>query len=130
MTRAFAGLAYGCALVAIGVLAAGAGHGTNVLMAAAAAPLGFLGAWGAIAGAPILWAAVGAALAWLPRRSRKLVVASAVIIHYVSAASLLVTPEWEYLIRNIRPLWAVMAAWMLVYGVGQGLIWRVLRVEK
>src|SRR5580765_1700576 len=75
------GMLFGVGLAALGFLAAGAGHGTYVLIGASSAPVGVLGIRAALAGAPIFWAVVGAAFDWLEKPWRNRLVTAVMLLH-------------------------------------------------
>lgn len=60
----FAGLGYGSALMVLGFVAAGAGHGTYVILRLSSSPLPLLAAILGIFGGPLVWGTIGGAFAF------------------------------------------------------------------
>jgi hypothetical protein len=133
MLRTLAGLLYGAVLAAIAIIAAGAGHGTHVLIGLGSAPLGLLWPEAAAIGALILWGAVGGLLAWLPPVRRRRVVIPMLTLHYASALVLASTPsfgDWAAIGRSIPALGELLLVWGAVYAAGQFVIWRSALRER
>jgi hypothetical protein len=123
------GVLFGVGLAVLGFSAAGAGHGTYVLIGASSAPVGVLGIWAALAGAPIFWAVVGAAFDWLEKPWRNRLVTSVMLLHYAGAVLLLSREpygDWEVLVRLTSTLWPFLVSWSLLYFGGQIVIWTAL----
>jgi hypothetical protein len=120
-----AGFVYGGVLIGLSVLAAGAGHGTDLPMAVSSAPSGLIGFQAAAFGAPVLWT-VGGLLIGGSRRRAAMALLTA---HYIGAAWLASRgpfADWAYLWRNIAPLWPLLALWTAAYVAGQLAMWRRL----
>ena len=125
MLHAIAGFCYGAALAALGLLAAGAGHGTYIPMGISSAPLGLFGFLSAGLGAPVLWGCVAMLLA----AGRRRLTGGVVIAHYAGAVVLAshgAFGDWAYLNRSIRPLGVLITVWTLIYVIGQLVLWRAL----
>jgi hypothetical protein len=123
------GLLFGLGLAALGFFAAGGGHGTYVLIAASSAPLGVFGIWVALAGAPVLWATVGAGFDWLAASRRRWLIGPALMAHYVGTIVLVSREpygDWAHLWRLLHTLWPALLAWVLLYVAGQIVMWRAL----
>jgi hypothetical protein len=127
MLRTLTALLYGAVLTALAILAAGAGHGTHVLIGLSSAPLGLLGPEAAAIGALILWGTVGGLLAWLPPVRRRRVVIPILTLHYTSALVLASTPsfgDWAAIGRSVPALGELLLIWGAIYAAGQFVIWR------
>lgn len=133
MLRTLAGLLYGGVLTALAILAAGAGHGTHVLIGLSSAPFGLFGPEAPAIGALILWGAVGGLLAWLPPVRRRQVVIPILTLHYASALVLASTPsfgDWAVIGRSMPALGELLLVWGAVYAAGQFVIWRSALRER
>ena len=124
------GMFFGVGLAVLGFAAAGAGHGTYVLIGASSAPAGVLGIWAALASAPIFWAVVGkAAFDWLEKPWRNRLVTAVMLLHYAGTVLLLSREpyrDWEVLVRLTSTLWPLLVSWSLLYSSGQIVIWTAL----
>lgn len=116
-----AGFAYGLVLTVFGVMLAGAGHGTYILLGMASAPFSFFGVIFSVIVPPLMWGALAGLLA---ERRQTLLVALAV--HYFS---LLLIPfsedfgESKYLVKAMEDYPAVLISSVAFYAVGQVLFW-------
>jgi hypothetical protein len=128
------GGAYALAMVACGVFAAGAGHGSYLILLIASSPLGILGVYGGLAAVP---AVLGSFLLWplallLHAKAREGHLRPAFLVvmgvHYLGIAALPLTAtfhdDWQQLRQYLPELVLFVAAGLLVYLAGQALIWR------
>jgi hypothetical protein len=121
--RPVVGCAYGATLGVLGFIAAGMGHGLYIPLGVSSAPVGFLGVAAALAGAPILWATVGALVA---RRERLRLSIVLLGVHYATAIWLGSTEPYgdvSYFSDRIRGLESILVAWTIAYLGGQVLLW-------
>jgi hypothetical protein len=120
------GLAYGCLLAALGLIAAGAGHGTTVVGGLASAPLGLFGFGAALAGAPALWGTAGALLGLSRSRAPRAALLALLLAHYAGLPLLLCPPghfaDWSY----VRRVADIVAVAFVVYAAGQVALWVAL----
>ncbi len=123
---AAAGFAYGLVLLALGVMAAGAGHGTYVVLGMSSSPLGLTDSIPlAILGAPVLWCAVGAVLGRVMLRGFRRLFLGAMVAHYL-ALPFILSPaskfgDWAYAGKVPERV----ALGLAVYSAGQLGIWVV-----
>ena len=122
----FAGIGYGCVLFWLGVFAAGAGHGTHVLLGLSSSPLPLLAGILGILGAPLLWGAMGFALARRGHAWGRRLFLGAITGHYVGLWPVLTGEhfgDWSHFKR----VWLVMPGVLLtaaaVYLSGQVALW-------
>jgi hypothetical protein len=120
----WSGLLYGVMLSAIGVLAAGAGHGTYAPLLISSAPFGLLGSGSAIVGCLVLWAGMGAATEWMPSRALIWLKGGLLLQYGISVWALIRNPDSVFVAHAPLPLWIVCGVWIVVYISGQILIWR------
>jgi hypothetical protein len=128
-TKAFAfgfgGFQYGCALWVLAFMAAGAGHGSQVLIGLSSAPLGLLGnVYVAFFSPPFFWCFVGILLALSSRHKVALVMFLLVMLaHYASLFLLLREGgrygDWHYVNRVADVVWT--GIWL--YGFVQAAMW-------
>ena len=110
----------------IGVLLTAAGHGTNLLLRIASAPVSFFGFVPSIVGPPLLWAVMSALLACAGAKPQRQILALVMFLHYFGV---LLVPlfgedgEGKYLERvwTVNPV-AVLGGGSL-YLAGQIVIW-------
>lgn len=119
------GLLYGIGLTVLGVMLAGAGHGTSLLLDIASAPFSFGGYLLPLISPPLMWGALGWLLGGSSQRQRRIVVVL-MLLHYLSLGLLPlieIYPEEEYLAKmfDYDPGLVVLSA--VYYLVGQILIW-------
>ncbi|HEY3768111.1 MAG TPA: hypothetical protein VGN44_05515 [Candidatus Angelobacter sp.] len=125
LREALSGALYGIVLCVIGVIYAGAGHGSYFFVILASAPvwvLSFQGPFGvgiSIAAVPVLWIGVGFLLNVQNKQKKKLFLAL-MLVHYVSAMVLLVLSheEWK------TPSSMLEMFGLIWYCFGQIAIWR------
>jgi hypothetical protein len=125
--NATTGAVFGVVLAILGMMAAGAGHGTYVLLGASSAPAGIGGVLPAIIGTPVLWAVVG----WLTASGDRgqATAAAIVLVHYASAAWLLTRSPWgdfAYLGDAMTAFFWGVIAWCVIYAAGQRFVWRAI----
>jgi hypothetical protein len=116
------GFLYGLMLSIIGLLVAGAGHGTYALIGAFSAPFGLLGIPVALLGAIILWSVLGLVLA----ASKMKILLFLMGIHYVGIILVLNTETYgdtEYFSKMFETNPSLIILGLVVYVVGQLLIW-------
>jgi hypothetical protein len=123
-----AGALYGVVLTGLGVGAAGAGHGTYLLLGIFAAPLDLLGFLAIILGAPLLWATVGVLAGLRKRIAVRSCLIGLLLLHYLSAVGTTAMGDWGYVRRMwISDPWLFIHA-LTIYFVGQfALIGSILR---
>jgi hypothetical protein len=117
------GFVYGLALAILAALAAGAGHGTYVLMQISSAPVGLVGAPAAMVGAPVLWAVVGALSGM--RGAWRLAVAM-LIAHYAGAIWLTrveFSSDSNVFLQVLNSGPVLVFMWVLIYIGGQYAMW-------
>ena len=127
------GLIYGLVLGALALLAAGAGHGTRLLMSISSAPLGLWGAFEAAFGPPLLWAAIGALSHRANRVVRRRQVVIGLTVHYFGVVVVVATfprGDWDYLVGSMPGLAGVISVWGVAYAAGQIAIWRHIRPSR
>ena len=125
---ALAGVLYGLILTAIGFSLTAAGHGTNLLLRVASAPLSLLGFVAAFVGAPILWGVVGAMLPSTGKKPQRQMLVGIMFLHYVGV---LLVPfmgeegEWKYLERmwGTHPVVVLLGLGLYLAGQTAILIW-------
>jgi len=120
---ALAGFLYGAVLAVIGLVEAGAGHGSYVLISLSSCPFlwVFQDAGAALFGAPILWCVVGIFLGGVKHRGRTTAFLITVLGHYASIAfcySRGLFGEWSSL--NAKEL---VLFGLGVYAAGQVALW-------
>jgi hypothetical protein len=129
-----AGFAYGTLLAMVGMIAAGGGHGTYVLLGLYASPLSLMTlmpfAVGlALFGTPLLWCVVGVLLAGAGNRGRTTALVLIMLAHYASLPVVLrdgnLYGDWSYVER----VGALLPFGIGLYVVGQLAIWVVFAVE-
>jgi hypothetical protein len=120
------GVTYGAGLTCLGIMAAGAGHGTYLLLGIASAPLSFLGIPLSIISPPLLWGLVGWLLSRAERGPQRQIVPALFLVHY---AAILLMPLFEDYAEGkyIAITWAhnpvILILGAGVYLLGQGLMW-------
>lgn len=125
-----AGSGFGVALGIWGYLAAGAGHGTYVLIAISSAPLGLLGIPVAAFGAPVLCGGVGFLLAAADRSPQRKLFLALAAAHYLGSLLLLTTRsfgDWDYFNKVIAYMPGLIAGWLVTYSAGHVLMWLAFR---
>jgi hypothetical protein len=122
---AICGAIYGMGLAALSFLAAGAGHGTYVVLGLASAPLGILGITVALIGLPFWWTG----LFVLARRNQGAFI-GAMLVHYLSGAVLLTNHrfadsfgDWNYFAGMWATSRAFLVGWFVWYLAGQMFLW-------
>jgi len=130
MTVALYGFLYGLVLAGIGLMAAGAGHGTYVLLGLYASPLSLMQNIAlAIFGSPVLWCIIGGLLAGTGKRGWTIIFLVAMLTHYVSLPWVLMDGntfgDWEY----VAKVWWFVLLGIGVYVVGQVILWIVFLSE-
>jgi len=120
------GLFYGLALTFWSFGAAGAGHGTYVVMGLSSSPLGFLGIPIALFSLPIFWAFIGLFLSKVYRPSYKMAFLSFIVAHYLGIVPLLITEpfgDW----KRFSKVWTMMPLAIIggltTYVIGQVAMW-------
>jgi len=121
------------AMVACGVFAAGAGHGSYLLLLIASSPLGILGRSGGLAAVPAI---VGSFLLWpvlllLLAKGREGHLRPAFLVgmgsHYLGIAALPLSATFRDDLQHLRQVPEValfLIPGFLVYLAGQAVIWR------
>jgi hypothetical protein len=118
------GLLYGTFLIALGLLAAGFGHGTYVVIGLVSAPCGLTqNARLAILGGPLFWSACAAAAAGARRWAWRTTFLLVMCAHYVSLPWVLGGPsgfsDWQCVPRVKDTFWQAIA----LYALGQAALW-------
>ncbi len=106
--------------------AAGAGHGTYVVMGLSSSPLGFLGIPVAFFGLSVFWAFIGFLLSKAQYSSYKLAFLLFIVAHYVSIVPLLATQpfgDWEYFSKVWSMIPLSIIGGLTTYVIGQVAIW-------
>lgn len=120
------GLTYGVALTTMGVILAGAGHGTYLLLGVASAPMSYLGVAVAILLPPLLWGAVGWLLSQADRSPQRQLVAIILLAHY---AGIFFLPGFEeyleakYVLKTWEYNPELLIVGLAVYLGGQVVTW-------
>lgn len=124
MKKALLGAAYGIVLCGIGMMAAGAGHGTYIFVILASAPVwaltnaGPIGVGISLLAIPVLWFVVGLLLNGKSRQ-KTAVFLTIMLVHYASAVWLLLADRQEWRLTN--QMLAVLG--FSVYLLGQIVVW-------
>jgi len=131
-----AGGTYAIALVACGVFAAGAGHGSYLVLMIASSPVGILGMYAGLAAVPaifgpfLLWPSILLLLARTRERRHRPTFVTVMVVHYFGIAALPLTTwfrdDWRTVQRHLPELVVFLAVGLVVYVTGQVLIWRSL----
>jgi hypothetical protein len=121
---ALIGFSYGVVLLFISILAAGAGHGTYVLMGFASAPLGLAeNVLIALVGMPFLWCLLSFLASSARHRVWLAFFLVAMAIHYASLYPILSDRthfgDWSYIPKVAEVFWPGL----VVYGAGQVALW-------
>ena len=120
------GLLYGLGLTAIGVLMAGAGHGTYLLLGIASAPLSFLGFFVSLAGPPLLWTAIGGLLPYTRKGPQNRLVVTVMLLHYLGVIFIPLFgdyAEWKYFAKIWETDPVIVLTGLSLYLSGQFIIW-------
>ena len=121
-----AGLLYGLSLASIGLLEAGAGHGSYLLLGIAAAPLSFGGIRFSLIAPLILWTTVGCFLSSTYKSPQRQIFVLLLGLHYfavpfVSLFRLYSDPVYIAEAWKYNPLMLVLG--FAVYLLGQVMLW-------
>lgn len=124
-----AGLLYGVGLVIAGLMLAGAGHGTALLLDAASAPLSFLRFPLPLISTPLMWCLVWCLLGSSHKSPQRQIVFLALLVHYFSilfAPLFEPYPEGEYLAKmfDFNPGFVILCG--AYYLAGQAFVWGLL----
>lgn len=117
---------YGLSLTGVGVLMAGAGHGTYLLLGVASAPLSFLGITFSIVSPPLLWSMLGGLLPYFHKSPQRQILIAALVLHYLA---ILLLPffgdyaEEKYLAKALEVNPVVVVLGIALYFFGQVVIW-------
>ena len=120
------GLAYGLGLAGFGVMLAGAGHGTGLLLDAASAPLSFCGFMFPLIGPPLMWSIVWWLLSYSHKSPQRHIVIIVMLLHYLSV---LFVPFFEsyseeaYLVKMFKLYPSIVILAGVLYLSGQVAIW-------
>jgi hypothetical protein len=117
---------YGSSLTVVGVLLAGAGHGTYGLLGVASAPLSFLGIKFSFVGPLLLWTTLGGLLAYSSKAPHRQIVAVALIVHYVAILLLPFFGDYadgKYIGRAWHTNPVMIVAGATLYLLGQVTLW-------
>ena len=123
---ALGGLLYGLGLASIGVLMAGAGHGTYLLLGIASAPLSFFGFFVSLVGPPLLWTGIGGLLPYNHKQPQRRLLVSVILLHYLGV---LLIPffdqyaEWMYFEKAWGQHPVIVLTGLSLYFIGQIMIW-------
>jgi hypothetical protein len=120
------GLVYGLSLTGVGVLMAGAGHGTYLLLGAASAPLSLLGIPFSMVGPPLLWGVIGGLLSYSHKSPQRQILPAALALHYLGILSLLFFEgysEEQYISKALEVNPVVVVLGTTLYLFGQVIIW-------
>jgi hypothetical protein len=125
------GFAYGCALLALGFILAGAGHGTFVFIGLFSAPVGLAqNVPMALLALSSLWAIMAVLAGSSDRWRLRLVFLCVMCSHYFSLPWILSGrskfADWEYM-KKIPDGWIGLA--LGVYGAGQLALWGLFLVR-
>ena len=118
------GLAYGLALAVMGVMAAGAGHGTYVVIGLASSPFGLLqNVVIGLLGAPVLWGIAGLLLSAVRDSAWRAVFLAVMFAHYGGLLLVLFRPspfaDWSHASKMPEFVAEVIG----FYIVGQTALW-------
>jgi hypothetical protein len=120
------GLVYGLSLTGVGVLMAGAGHGTYLLLGVASAPLSFLGIPFSMVSPPLLWSVMGGLLSYSHKSPQRQILLAALALHYLA---ILLLPFFEgyaeekYIAKALEVNPVVVGLGVTLYLLGQVIIW-------
>jgi hypothetical protein len=119
-------LTYAFLLLVFGIVLAGAGDGTYLLIFVFSAPLRFVSLKAAIWGTAVLWVVIGLIVAKLEAPSARRTLVAVLAIHYLGVLGAVLTVQGVELRRfaelsKIHPVLTTTA--LLLYLVGQMLIW-------
>lgn len=120
------GLAYGLGLTGVGVLLAGAGHGTYLLLGVASAPLSLLGIPVSMVSPPLLWGVIGGLLSHAHKSPQRQILLAAMALHYVAVLLLPLFEgyaEEKYIARALEVNPVVVGLGVTLYLLGQVIIW-------
>jgi hypothetical protein len=128
---ALIGFLYGCALAYLSLGAAAGGQGSLVPLAASSAPVSALGPMHVYYALPFMWAVFGVLAALSDsRRSRRL--AQALLLLHYGSGLLLLAPyiDPQPFMRLYAGKEAYLAGWIVLYFVGQVLMWEYMRPQQ
>src|SRR5437588_7626033 len=120
------GLLYGLGLVGLGVMLAGAGHGSSLLLDAASAPISFCGFVFPLIGPPLMWCMLWWLLSYSHRSPQRQIVLIVMFLHYLSV---LLVPffesfsEGKYLAKMFELYPGIVILGGAFYLAGQAFIW-------
>lgn len=118
-------IAYGVILTTLGFFAAGAGHGTYLLLALSSSPLPLISNGLGIIGGPIFWGVVGLTFAFRNRPIARRLFVGLMATHYIGLWPVLVAggSEWSYLVKVWTYMPLVLICGAIVYAGGQVMLW-------
>jgi hypothetical protein len=123
------GFCYGAVLAFLGLVAAGAGHGTYVIIGLSSSPLGLTQNIAvAFFGAPFLWCLIGALLGETRRRIPRAIFLATMLAHYAAIPIILGRDyfgDWDRLGRASE----VAAIALAVHALGQLVLWGLFALE-
>lgn len=117
---------YGLSLTVVGVLMAGAGHGTYLLLGIASAPLSFLGIAVSIVSPPLLWSVLAGLLSYSHKSPQRQIFLAALALHYLA---ILLLPffkgyaEEKYIAKTLEVNPVIAGLGVTLYLLGQVMIW-------
>ena len=120
------GAVYGLSLAVIGVMMAGGGHGTYLLLGLASAPVSLLGFGFSLAGPAILWGVIGALLADRRKKTPRQLLVGLMLLHYLGVVLVFFVgdyAEWKYFEKAWTTNPAVVVVGGSLYLAGQIVIW-------
>jgi hypothetical protein len=120
------GFLYGLSLTVVGVLVAGAGHGTYILLGIASAPASFLGIIFSVISPSLLWTMVWGILPNIHKSPQRQIFFITLTLHYFSILLIPVFEDYsegKYIVKVWEMHPAMIILGFTIYLVGQVMIW-------
>ena len=120
------GLAYGVVLDLLAWVCAGAGHETLAPAVITSAPLSAINVIVGLLVSPVIWGMMALLTARAEQPVSREVFLAAAVLHYISAAVLLLlteSGEWRYVQRTFEAVPFALLGWVVVYVGGQVAMW-------
>jgi hypothetical protein len=128
MAGTLIGLLYGCALAYLSVGAARGGQGSLVPLAMSSAPISAFGPRFSYYTIPLIWAVIGLLAAPSERKKSRRLAQGTLLLHYASGLVLLAMYiDPQHLVNLYAGKEPYLAGWIVLYIVGQVLIWESMR---
>ena len=118
------GVCYASLLLLLGLIAAGAGHGSGLIIVVTSAPLIYTqNAWMTFLGTPIVWGIVGGFLGAVNHRVSRAFFVAMIFTHYASLTVLMMTGRGD--LEHVNRVLGVVIAALVIYALGQLVMWGV-----